>query len=185
MSARNCLLLFFLFAVEAATGQSKLKEYVKGNTVWLSTIDPDSADDSGLEAIGKAIGDARVVMLGEQDHGDAPVYLAKTRLIKYMHEKMGFNVLVFESDFFALNLGWEQLTKEEQAMIDFIRGDIFPVWTACNTCHELFNGYIPGTYKTPTPLRLAGVDNQLILRYSVLHLADWKGRPPGGGEFPV
>src|SRR5580658_569506 len=111
LSARNCLLLFFLFAVEAATGQSKLKEYVKGNTVWLSTIDPDSADDSGLEAVGKAIGDARVVMLGEQDHGDAPVYLAKTRLIKYLHEKMGFNVLVFESDFFALNLGWERLTK--------------------------------------------------------------------------
>ena len=173
LSARNCLLLILLFAVEAATGQYKIKQYVQGNTVWLSTIDPDSADDSGLEAIGKAIGDARVVMLGEQDHGDAPTYLAKTRLIKYLHEKMGFNVLVFESDFFALNLGWERLTKEEQAMIDFIRGDILPVWTGCNTCQELFNSYIPGTYKTDRPLELAGVDNQLILRYSVSHLAGW------------
>jgi hypothetical protein len=93
--------LILLLATEAATGQYKMREYVQGNTVWLSTIDPDSADDSGLEAIGKAIGEARVVMLGEQDNGDAPTYLAKTRIIKYLHEKMGFNVLAFESDFFA------------------------------------------------------------------------------------
>ena len=145
------MLLIFLSALRVL-GQDSLKKYVRGHTVWLATVDPDSADDSGLEAIGKAIGASRVVMLGEQDHGDAPVYLAKTRLIKYLHEKMGFNVLAFESDFFALNLGWERLTKEPPAMIDFIRGDIFPVWTACNTCHELFNGYIPGTYKTPHPV---------------------------------
>jgi erythromycin esterase len=174
MSVRNCLLLIFLFVVEeAATGQYKMKEYVQGNTVWLSTIDPDSADDSGLEAIGKAIGDARVVMLGEQDHGDAPTYLAKTRIIKYLHEKMGFNVLAFESDFFALNQGWERLPKTAPAIDSFIRADIFPIWTECNTCRELFYSYIPGTYKTDTPLELAGVDNQLILRYSVGHLAGW------------
>jgi erythromycin esterase len=164
------MLLIFLSALRVV-GQDSLKKYVRGHTVWLATVDPDSADDSGLEAIGKAIGASRVVMLGEQDHGDAPVNLAKTRLIRYLHEKMGFNVLAFESDFFALNLGWDRLPKEEQAMIDFIRGDIFSIWTACNTCHELFNAYIPGTYKTIIPLRLAGVDNQLILRYSALHLA--------------
>src|ERR1700722_11666933 len=171
--ARNCLLLVCLFAVEAAMGQYKIKGYVQGNTVWLSTIHPDSADDSGLKAIGRAIGDARVVMLGEQDHGDAPTYLAKTRLIRYLHEKMGFNVLAFESDFFALNEGWERLSKEAPAIDSFIRADIFPVWAECNTCRELLYSYIPGTYKTGRPLELAGVDNQLILRYSVRHLAGW------------
>ena len=149
--ARNCLLLVSLFAVEATTGQSKIKGYVQGNTVWLSTIDPDSADDSGLEAIGKAIGEARIVMLGEQDHGDAPTYLAKTRLIRYLHEKMGFNVLAFESDFFALNQGWERLPKEAPAIDSFIRANIFQIWTECNTCRELFYSYIPGTYGTDKP----------------------------------
>jgi hypothetical protein len=33
LPARNCLLFVFLFAVEAATGQYKIKEYVQGNTV--------------------------------------------------------------------------------------------------------------------------------------------------------
>ncbi len=170
---RLVLLLTFLLAERPAAGQYKIKGYVQGNTVWLSTIDPDSAEDEGLEAIGKAIGDASVVMLGEQDHGDAPTYLAKTRIIRYLHEKMGFNVLAFESDFFGLNEGWQRLPKTAPAIDSFIRSNIFPIWTECNTCRELLYSYIPGTYKTDRPLQLAGMDNQLILRYSVRHLAGW------------
>lgn len=185
MSARNCLLLIFWLVAVPATGQYQIKSYVQGHTVWLSTIDPDSADDPGLETIGKAIGDARVVLLGEQDHGDAPTYLAKTRLIKYLHEKMGFNVLAFESDFFALNEGWQRLSKTAPAIDSFVRADIFPIWTSCNTCRELFYSYIPNTWGTDKPLELAGVDNQLILRYSVRHLAGWMDSVMRGLRLPI
>jgi erythromycin esterase-like protein len=86
------LMLFFSLQTE---GQDLIRDYVKSNTVRLSSINPDSIDYSDLAPIGRAIGDARVVMLGEQDHGDAPTFLAKARLIKYLHEKKGFNVLAF------------------------------------------------------------------------------------------
>ena len=77
----------------------------------IASIQPDLVEFSDLDAVGAAIGDARIVMLGEQDHGDGATFLAKTRLIKYLHEEKGFNVLAFEADFFGLNEGWSQLPK--------------------------------------------------------------------------
>ena len=83
------LLLILSSIVVSACVQKDIKSFVTENRVDIRTISPDSTNFSEFEAIGKAIGDSRVVMLGEQDHGDAPTFLAKTKLIKYLHEKWG------------------------------------------------------------------------------------------------
>jgi len=150
--------------------QRTLKKYVIKNAVSIQTVDPDSTDDSDLEAIGAAIGNRTIVMLGEQDHGDAPTFLAKTRLIKYLHEKKGFNVLAFESDFFGLNYGIENVPRDKNAIDTFLKKNIYPIWTECNTCSELFYKYIPSTYASAKRLRVSGFDNQLSLSYSREHL---------------
>ena len=136
------------------------------NTVKINSINPYTGDFSDLESFGNAIGDARIVMLGEQDHGDAAAFLAKSWLIKYLHEVKGFNVLAFESDFFALNEGWDNLDKNSNDIDSFIRGNIFPLWTACDGCQELFFNYIPATFSTENPLQLSGFDNQLFMNHS-------------------
>ena len=143
-------------------GQDNIKKYVEGNTVQIKTIEPDSIDFSDLEAFGNSIGDSKIVMLGEQDHGDAPTFLAKTRLIKYLHEKKGFNVLAFESDFFGLNYGWDFVKNGSLSLDTFIRENIYPLWTYCNACNNLFRQYIPATLKTNNPLVLTGFDNQVF-----------------------
>ena len=106
-------LLLYIHLMNFAIGQNQVKKFVEQTAVSISTIDPDSTNFSDLDVIGNAIGDSRIVMLGEQDHGDAPTFLAKTRLIKYLHEKIVFNVLAFESDFFGLNYGIENLSHLE------------------------------------------------------------------------
>lgn len=156
--------ILWLFVQPAAFAQDNIKKYVQANTSAITTIEPGTADNSDLEAIGKAIGDAEIVMLGEQDHGDAPTFLAKTRLIQYLHEKMGFNVLAFESDFFGLTNGWDQVKKKQAIADSVIRHNIYPIWTYCKTMQQLFFQYIPSSLTTKTPLQLAGFDSQVYLR---------------------
>ena len=148
--------------------QSTTRTWVESHANAIRTIEPDSTDFSDLAPVGDAIGDVRFVMLGEQDHGDAPTFLAKTRLIKYLHEVKGFNVLAFESDFFGLNQGWDLQDKKDVSL--FVRRNVFPIWTGCNTCRNLFNTYIPATQSTAHPLQITGFDNQMILTYSSYNL---------------
>lgn len=171
LSSRCSIFWLAIIVGKNLQAQTQIKSYVKSNTVAINTINPDSTDFSELELIGNAIGDAKLVMLGEQDHGDAPSFLAKTRLIKYLHEKKGFNVLAFESDFFGLNYGFDRLSKTKADIDSFIRKNIFPVWTYCNTCQNLFYNYIPSTFNTDRPLNISGFDSQLLLKYSNSFLA--------------
>jgi erythromycin esterase-like protein len=145
-------------------GQDSIKKYVQENTVQIKAIEPDSTDYSDLEAFGNAIGNSKIVMLGEQDHGDAATFLAKTRLIKYLHQKKGFNVLAFESDFFGLNYGWDFVKNGKLNCDSFILKNIYPLWTYCNACKNLFTLYIPSSLKTNNPLEITGFDNQVFTK---------------------
>src|SRR5690606_15558489 len=80
----------------------EIRAYVKENLVPIRTIDPGDLDFEDLQALQTSVGNSSVILLGEQDHGDAPTFLAKTRIIKFLHQQMGFDVLVFESDFYGL-----------------------------------------------------------------------------------
>jgi erythromycin esterase len=72
-----------------------------GVSQWpLVSIQPGASDYRDLLPFAQAIGQARVVALGEQTHGGAEEFLLKTRLVKYLHEKMGFDVLLLESGFY-------------------------------------------------------------------------------------
>ena len=168
--AASFLLLALSISGTRAKAQQLIKDYVVKNAVPILTVEPDSVNYADLEPIGDAIDNATFVMLGEQDHGDAPTFLAKTRLIKYLHEKKGFNVLAFESDFFSLNEGWDKLPKQELAIDSFLWRNIFPIWTACKSCTNLFFNYIPTTWNTSSPLTITGFDSQQYLYYSLRHL---------------
>lgn len=154
------VLLFLTVTVNNLSAQNNIKKYVKENYVKINSISPDATDYADLKELGDAIGNSNVVMLGEQDHGDAATFLAKTRIIKYLHEKKGFNVLAFESDFFGLNYGWDNLNNNKQNLDSLIMKNIYPIWTYCDACSNLFKTYLPQTLLTSSPLKITGFDNQ-------------------------
>jgi erythromycin esterase len=164
LSAAACLLL-----CTPAFAQD-IRSYVTTNTVPVATLDAASDDYADLAPVGQAIGDARVVMLGEQDHGDGPAFQAKTRLVKYLHERKGFTVLAFESDFYGLTTGWDQLAKQPDSIRHFLQRNIFLIWSNSADCRYLFQQYIPQSFQTANPLNITGFDSQLFQQYSYEHL---------------
>lgn len=115
-------LLDFLFPYD-----KEFKEFVIKSAVPLRDIETQSDDYSGFKEIGAAIGEAKVVFLGEQDHGDAPTFITKTKIIKYLHENLDFDVLVFESDFYNLNRSLTQNDSVEFSTRSDYRDHIYSI----------------------------------------------------------
>jgi erythromycin esterase len=155
-SATLILCLISLFA----SGQKEIKNYIQERTRQIVSIDPENSSFEDLESIGKAIGEARIVMLGEQDHDDAPGYFAKTRLIKYLHEIKGFNVVAYEDDFFNINYNWELVKKGKLHIDSFIKKNISITWSSCGMSSPFFRKYLPSILKTEHPLEISAFDNQ-------------------------
>ncbi|WP_196887312.1 erythromycin esterase family protein [Aureivirga sp. CE67] len=151
---KNILIIFFLIFRLGLIKAQNIKNDILLNTKELKSINPNDSDFSDLESIGNAIGNARFVYLGEQDHGDGSAFEAKTRIIKYLHEKKGFNVIAFESDFYNIN----RKTELGQP-VDSIEKSIFNVWSNCLQVNSLFD-YIKEQQKENT-LHISGFDCQI------------------------
>jgi erythromycin esterase len=165
-SLLTMLICFSLFFYNKTNGQ-EIKDYVLNHTTAVNSISISDTNYSDLLPLAQAIGNSRIVLLGEQDHGDAPTFLAKGRLIKFLHEKLGFEVLAFESDFYSLTKGWEAYKNGKQT-IEEVENNIFSLWTRCDACKDLFT-YIRNTQTNPSPLILTGFDSQIHGMYRRTH----------------
>lgn len=141
--------------------------YLRAHTVKIRSISPADRDFSDLEPLRAAIGSRRVVMLGEESHHDGATFLAKTRLIEFLHERMGFNVLAFESGFYDVHRAWYDLTSGVDPT-EAIRSGIFGIWTNSRETEALW-AYVAAQSRGSRPLVLAGIDSQFTGTASKRH----------------
>jgi len=132
-----------------------------GQASWIApatrAIDQNSAGEfTNLKVLDSALKEVRVVSLGEQTHSDGATFDAKVQLIKYLHERLGFNVLAFESGYFDCQKAGELLALEQKPGI--LRKGVFGIWD--NRSLADLEAYIIKTYQTPHPLILTGFDFQ-------------------------
>jgi erythromycin esterase len=133
-------------------------EWLKANAHPIRTLSVADRDFRDLEPLRLAIGNARVVMLGEQSHGDGTTFHAKARLIAFLHQEMGFDVLAWESGLYDVHRVWNQVLAGED-VIAASRQGIFGVWTSSEQALPTFD-YVASTLRTTMPLELAGFDHQ-------------------------
>ncbi len=139
------------------------KSYALTQGQALKSIDPDAADVSDLSFLGPVLQDRRIVALGERGHGVAEFSQAKIRLVKYLHEQLGYDVLAFESSLLSCYMGDESMSELDPTNI--MRNSVFSVWSTADVA-KLF-AYIQSTRRTPHPLTLAGFDIQVGTEYEV------------------
>ncbi|GEM_PF-2598002 len=118
----------------------------------------DDTDYSDLKGFQTMIGDSRIVMMGEQTHGEGSTFAAKARFSRFMHEKMGFDVFILESGFFDMNLAWQRAVAGE-ITATLIKNSAFYMYDQSSEMRPLFN-YIDAHKTGPRPFILSGMDSQ-------------------------
>jgi erythromycin esterase len=131
-------------------------QWLLQNAIEIRTIDPIDEDFSDLAPLANAIGSARIVALGEPLHAAGASFRAKARLVRFLHQKMGFDVLALEAGLFDCRLAEEAMQRDRTAQ-RALEQQLFGIWTRSRQARPLFE-YLPTTHGSTRPLEVAGFD---------------------------
>lgn len=159
-------------ASEAArsVASDDLQVWISKNAVAVRSIDASDDDFSDLEPLVDAIGRAQVVQLGEPGHGAGSSFSAKVRLIKFLHERMGFDVLIWESGLHGMRWADAGFRGAAEPVAAADRG-VFTIWSHAKEVKPLLE-YASASQSSLRPLEMAGFDMQFTARNSFEHLAE-------------
>src|SRR4051812_18102096 len=141
----------------AARPSDALQDWLTNHARAIRTVDPHDDDFADLEPIAAAIGRARVVQLGEPSHNAGTCFAAKARLIKFLHQRLKFDVVVWESGIYDVGLADAALRTGEDPSTAAQRG-ILRNWAASEECRPLFE-YAQKSQSSARPLAMAGFDS--------------------------
>src|SRR3954468_24255944 len=146
--------------VPAARAQDSLQAWLAAHAIRVRTTAPADENFSDLLPLAHAIGSARIVQLGEPSHGAGTAFAAKARLMKFLHQRLGFDVLIWESGLYDVALAQAAMDGSDGGGVaDAARG-IFTLWSAAAEVAPLFT-YIKASQRGPHPIEIAGFDMQV------------------------
>jgi erythromycin esterase len=168
VKSKTFLQLIFLFVAAPLFAQSNFKDsvnkvkWLKENAIKAVSIDPTETNFADLEPLKKWIGNAQVVSIGEPAHQIGTVMQAKTRLVEFLHQNMGFDLVAIESGIYNVDKVWKHIQSGNNSFEAYKRNIFFSSFLEYA---PLFN-YINSKVHSSQPLELAGFDPQLTGKFS-------------------
>jgi erythromycin esterase len=132
-----------------------VQRWLDTTSATIRSIDFTDDDFRDLAPFGEAVGDASLVLLGEQSGGDGATLRAKARLVRYLHARRGFDVLVFESHIHEMATAWQAVTLGADAN-EAVRRALPEPWRDATELTPLLR-WISEERGGPRPLLLAGM----------------------------
>lgn len=160
----------------------KVKE-LKPKLIELRSAESLPDDDFGdLMPLQDFFKGKQFIALGEQSHADGTTFAMKVRLIQFLHQKMGFDMLVFESGFYSGYEAWKSVPQPQDPSLWFAR-HVIPAWGASAECKPLFD-YLAKHRSSKTPLQMLGMDcrlhgpGNLVLTDELAKIVSWQSENP-------
>ncbi len=150
--------IFFIASGYAQEPGFSKKEWIAKHASEIKSIISETIDFSDLEPLRDILKDTRIVLLGEQSHGESSAFSAKVRLVKFLHAELGFEVLALESGMYDCAKIAHQM-KSGSSLIKEKENSIFYMYSNSKEVKHLFN-YIDAHADTKNPLLFTGMDSQ-------------------------
>ncbi|MFD2822723.1 erythromycin esterase family protein [Lacinutrix iliipiscaria] len=130
---------------------------------WLlkHTFELEPNGNYDFTALGKAIGNKRIVAIGESSHGLGKYYELKAALVKYLYEEKGFEVIAMEGGLGDINLAYSNI--DTLSAIGLRNSTIFGNFRAAEAT-PMFE-LIKDQSTTEKPLHFTGYDTQASSDY--------------------
>src|SRR5688572_22782299 len=155
---RHILAIIPLLAAQPLAAQSHRSDWVRRHSVAI-TANPAAADAfEDLEPLERILAGARVVHFGELSHGEGNASATRARLIRFLHQRLGFSVVVWEAGFYECH-GLNELLSRTESTAGTAADCLWPFWAASAEIAPLFD-YARRTWRTASPLLMAGFDLQ-------------------------
>lgn len=160
------ILVVASFAQQGAPLPNATKAWLDANAVKVATLDINAPYDD-LMPLKPMLQDVRIILLGEQTHSDGATFRAKARLVRFLHEQLGFNVLAFEAGLFESDVANDLMAQGKD--VNSVMYSFLPrAW--CVSEVQPVIAYVAQTKPTEHPLWLAGFDSQETGRSGDAHV---------------
>jgi erythromycin esterase-like protein len=150
--------LFVVLQIKSLLGQTNNHDLQSIKSIEFASINAQDENYQDLAFLKEMLKDKRIVLLGEQSHGEGSTFAAKARLVKFLHQEMDFDIISFESGLYDIHKTFKEVNTENFNESP-LKESIYKIWSETNKFEPLLK-YFHQQSKGNNPLLVTGFDAQ-------------------------